>query len=243
MNEKMDIDELKRASNKEKSARDRIERIVAAHGRCCNKGCKYPASYGYNNHEIMEGTIEISIEFYCQGTTDVETLHVPARLVNATDAELDAWFKKRSEQVVTRTGIEKKKEEMEEIDDLEKDLLAAFKHLHDPDWVHAKIVEINALINKNNGKRPGIESEIRVLEREIDPEFDVVGKDVSIFDVHDRENLKSNETKLFSMGSWRDICRGFQEVERRAMVHPSPDEKQKKRDAVQNANSNIQMDR
>lgn len=206
MSEKIDIDELECMSSSGKSVRDRIERIVAAYGKHCNKGCKYPASYGYNGHEIVDGIIEITMEFYCQGTTDLESLHAPARLVNATGDELDAWFEKRAEQIKLRDEIDKKRESIEAADSSEKDLLAAFGNLNDHDWVHARIVEVSGLINENHANRSAIDAEMLALKGKLAPEFDVASSDGSVFDaLHDKENRKG--TRLFSEGSWRDICK------------------------------------
>ena len=206
MAEKIDITELERTSSKEKSVRDRIDQIVAAYGRSCNTGCKYPASYGCNSYEVKDGIIEISIEFYCQGTTDIETIHVPVHLVNATDAEMDTWFVKRSGQIELRDGIRRAKKAINENDNVEKELLLVFKHLHDPGWIHAKIVEINGLINKNNEDREIEKAKIDDATRKLDAGFELSGKDDSMSCLVAKIPLPRSSHRFFMEGFWRDIC-------------------------------------
>ena len=206
MTENIDIDELERVSSKEKSVRDRMERIVAAYERVENRDRKHRPSYGYRDHEVEACAITISIERCCCGSTDFEELHVPARLVNSTDAELDAWFEKRREQIKVRNDLDEARKDVAGHDAKEKDLLSAFKNLHDPGWIHAKIVEVNGLINENNVEFNAMKSKTAGLEKEIDKEFDLVDKDGNPIDSILRHDKAKKGTKLFPEGSWRDIC-------------------------------------
>jgi len=204
MNETIDINELEQQSTRDRVVRERIETIVDTFRSVVNRGKKHHLHYDYRIHDIKDGKIEITMEESCgsDGSIDIDTLTIPATLLNATKEEWVSWFEERARQFTLRYDIVKKEKSIDYFDHELNALLVAFGHLQDQGWIHAKIVEINGVINETSRKKDACHEEIARLLVQVNPEHGALRDG----EFSRPRHVSRSGISLFAEASWRDLC-------------------------------------
>lgn len=183
--------------------RSRVQEIVSLFESVSNRGAKHRCEYSLDSFDIEVNSITVIAmdTFFC-GDIDFFTINIPSRLVESSNAEVVKWFEKRIDQLKLQEKFDILVDRLNSEKDEEKDLLDAFRNLNDPEWIHAKIVEINSLINDNNTKTRRTNEDLDNIKSSLDKEFEMSRSDGFI-------RLPKNRVssiRFFKQGTWRDVC-------------------------------------